>query len=120
MVPAASFALVKTWPEEKIPYIEGLCEKHAHLPGGLKMITIDPTIVGFEFPSLDFIICLHCALSRCPDVLKEAVEDATGTLHPDDYLQIATDQFALHRDDAAVDLLNCHLIDCQQPLLPLL
>jgi hypothetical protein len=73
-------------------------------------------IIGFEFPSLDFIMYVPCAL-RYPDTLKEAVEEATAASHPDDFRRVACERFALRWGEEAVDLLNCHLMDCQQALI---
>jgi hypothetical protein len=80
------------------------------------MQDIDPAIVGFEFPSLDFIICLHCT-QAFPQTLKEAVVEATGMDHPETFLQVAIERFAIRKSDPVVHLLNCHLMECQKPLL---
>lgn len=81
------------------------------------MQDIDPGIVGFEFPTLDFIICLACAVQIYPQTLREAVADATGTDDPERFVQVAIEQFAIRRDDPVVHLLNCHLVDCEKPLV---
>ena len=81
------------------------------------MQDIDPSIVGFEFPSLDFIICLACAVQAVPQTLREAVEDVTETAHPETFLQVAIERFAIRDSDPVVHLLNCHLMECQKPLV---
>jgi hypothetical protein len=80
------------------------------------MQDIDLGIVGFEFPTLDFIICLHCAVQK-PSILQEAVADATGADDPERFFQIAVERFAIRRSDPVVYLLNCHLVECEKPLV---
>lgn len=78
------------------------------------MEDIDPGIVGFEFPTLDFIICLHCAVQTFPQTLREAVADATGTDDPEMFLQGATERFAIRESDPVVHWLNCQLVECHK------
>lgn len=93
----------KRWVSEPKPSSAGTVESK----GG---------IVGFEFPTLDFIMCLCCAHTS-PQTLKEAVEDATGASHPETFFQIAKEQFAIRETDPVVHLLNCDLMECQKPLV---
>lgn len=80
------------------------------------MQDINHCIVGFEFPMLDFILCRSCA-QIYPQTLRDAVAASTGTNDPGQFVQMAVEQFAIRQDDPGVQMLNCHLINCEKPLM---
>jgi hypothetical protein len=73
-------------------------------------------VIGFEFPTLDFVLCRTCAIDTYPETLKEAIEEAMGTPVRESIFAAAK-QFAVYATDPAAHLLNCHLFGCEKALV---
>lgn len=77
-------------------------------------IELDSNIVGFDFPTLDLIVCRACVLED-PTVLNEPVNTVTGVER--DHLNVAIERFALRKNNPVVENLFCSLGTCEHPLV---
>lgn len=73
-------------------------------------------VIGFEFPTLDFVMCRTCAIDTYPETLKEAIEEATE-MPLTGAIFAAAKQFVVYASDPVAHLLNCHLLGCEKALV---